>query len=83
MDISCFDLTVASSNKNNKYNNKNFENMCAMLQKIMEYLAQSKRYPGRIFIKFERNESSFEILFYVCSIRIFTKFLVDPYYERS
>ena len=32
-----------------------------MLQKIMEYLNTIKRYSGRIFMKFERDEGSFEI----------------------
>ena len=31
-----------------------------MLQKIIEYLNIIKRYSGRIFIKFERDEGSFE-----------------------
>ena len=60
---------------------ENFDNVCVMLQKTMEYLNTIKRYSGRLFIKFERDESSFENSFYVCSIRIFTKFLGDPYYE--
>ena len=32
-------------------------------------------------MKFERDEDSCEISFCVCSIRFFTKFLGDPYYE--
>ena len=32
-------------------------------------------------MKFERDEVSSEILFHVCSIRVFTKFSDDPYYE--
>ena len=32
-------------------------------------------------MKFERDEGSFEILLCVCSIRVFTKFSGDPYYE--
>ena len=32
-------------------------------------------------MKFERVEGSFGISFYVFSVRIFTKFLGDPYYE--
>ena len=32
-------------------------------------------------MKFERDEGSFEISLCVCSIRVFTKFLGDPYYE--
>ena len=53
---------------------ENFNNVCVMLQKIMEYLNTIKRYPGRIFVKFEKDEGSFEISFCVHSIRIFTKF---------
>ena len=34
-----------------------------MLQKIMEYLNTIKRHPGRIFMKFEKDEGSFEISF--------------------
>ena len=41
---------------------ENFENVSVMLQKIIEYLIAIKRYSGRIFIKFERDEGSFEIL---------------------
>ena len=37
---------------------ENFENVCVMLQKIIEYLNTIKRYSGRIFIKFERNKGS-------------------------
>ena len=37
-----------------------------------------KRYSGRIFIRFERDEGSLEISLCVCSIRIFTKFWVIP-----
>ena len=32
-------------------------------------------------MKFERDEGSFKILLCVHSIRVFTKFLNDPYYE--
>ena len=32
-------------------------------------------------MKFERDEGSFEISLYVCSIRVFTKFSGNPYYE--
>ena len=32
-------------------------------------------------MKFERDEGSFEISLCVCSIRVFTKFSGDPYYE--
>ena len=32
-------------------------------------------------MKFERDEGSFEISLRVCSIRVFTKFSGDPYYE--
>ena len=52
-----------------------------MLQKIIEYLNTIERYSGRIFIKFERDKGSFEILLCVHSIRVFTKFSGDPYYE--
>ena len=52
-----------------------------MLQKIKEYLNTINRYPDGIFIKFKRVEGSFEISLCVSSIRIFTKFLDDPYYE--
>ena len=41
---------------------------CVMLQKIMEYLNTIKRHPGRISMKFEKDEGSFEISFCVCSI---------------
>ena len=34
---------------------ENFENICVMLQKIIEYLNTIKRYSGRIFKKFERD----------------------------
>ena len=50
-----------------------------MLQKIIEYLNTIKSYSGKIFIKFERDKGSFEIKFCVRSIRVFTKFLGDPY----
>ena len=40
----------------------------------MEYLNTIKRHPGRIFIKFEKDEGGFEILFCVHSIKIFTNF---------
>ena len=55
---------------------KNFESVCVMLQEIMGYLNTIKRYPARIFMKFETYEfkGSFEISFCVCSIRNFTKF---------
>ena len=32
-------------------------------------------------MKFERDEGSSEISLHVCSIRVFTKFSGDPYYE--
>ena len=54
---------------------------CVMLQKIMEYLNTTKRHPGKIFMKFQRDEGNCVILFCVCSSRVFTKFLGDPYYE--
>ena len=39
---------------------ENFENVCEMLQKIIEYLNTIKRYSNRILIiKFERDEGSF------------------------
>ena len=57
-----------------------WKHVCVVFQN-KEYLNTIKRYPGRSFIKFERNESSFEISFCVRSIRIFTKFPDDPYYE--
>ena len=60
---------------------ENFENVCVMLQKITEYSNTIKRYSDRIFIKFGRHEGSHEILLYVHSIRVFTKFLGDPYYD--
>ena len=34
---------------------ENFENVCVMFQEIIGYLSTIKRYPGRIFIKFERD----------------------------
>ena len=52
-----------------------------MLKKIMEYLNTTKRYPGKIFMKFEEDERSCEISFCVCSIRVFTKFSDDSYSE--
>ena len=57
---------------------ENFENVSVMLQKIIEYLIAIKRYSGRIFIKFERDEGSFEISLCVHSIRVLTKFWVIP-----
>ena len=60
---------------------ENFKNVCAMFQKIIEYLTTIKRYSGRIFITFERDDGSFEILLCVRSIRVFTKFSGDPYYK--
>ena len=56
---------------------ENFENVCVMLQKVIEYLNTIKRYSGRIFIKFDRDEGSFEVSLCVRSIRVFTKFLGD------
>ena len=55
-----------------------FENVWVMLQKTKECLNTIKIYPGRIFIKFERVEGSFEILFCMHSTGIFTKFRVIP-----
>ena len=52
-----------------------------MLQIIIEQLNTIERYSGRIFIKFERDEGSFETSLCVCSVRVFTKFSGDPYYE--
>ena len=52
-----------------------------MLHKIIEYLNTIKRYSGRIFIKFERDEGGFEISLCVGSIRVFGNFSDDPYYE--
>ena len=60
---------------------ENFENLCVMLQIIIEQLSTIKRYSSRSFIKFERDEGSFEIAVCVCSVSVFTKFLDDPYYE--
>ena len=40
----------------------------------------NQRYSGRNFIKFERDKGSLKF-HSVCSIRIFTKFSGDPYYE--
>ena len=60
---------------------ENFENIYVILQKTIEYLNTIKRYSGRLFIKFERNKGSFEISFSWRSIKIFTNFLVDLYYE--
>ena len=59
---------------------ENFESVCVMLQEIMGYLNTIKRYPARIFMKFETDEfkGSFEISFCVCSIRIYTKFWAIP-----
>ena len=69
-------MTVAFSNKNSSYivirrwrnlsllqSAENFENVCVMLQKIIEYLTAIKIYSVRIVIKFERDEGSFEIPF--------------------
>ena len=53
-----------------------------MLQKTKECLNTIKRYLGRIFMKFERDECSLEISFCVRSIRIFTLFSGDSYYEQ-
>ena len=52
-----------------------------MFQEIKAYLNTIKGHPGRIFMKFERDEGSFKISFCVRSIRIFAKFSGDPYYE--
>ena len=52
-----------------------------MLQIIIEYLNTIKRYSGQTFIKFERDKDCYKISFCVHSIRIFTKFSGDPYYE--
>ena len=52
-----------------------------MLQIVIEWLNTIKRYSGKISIKFERDEGSFEILLCVYSIRVFAKFSGDPYYE--
>ena len=49
---------------------KIFENVCVMLQNIIEYLNIIKMYSGMIFIKFERDEGSFEISLCVRSIRV-------------
>ena len=35
---------------------ENFKNIFVMFQEIMGYLNMIKRYPGRIFMKFERDE---------------------------
>ena len=40
-----------------------------------------KRYSSRIIIKFERDKGSLEISLCVCSVRVFTKFSGNPYYE--
>ena len=40
---------------------ENFENVCVTVQKLIEYLNTVERYSGRIFIKFKRDEGSFEI----------------------
>ena len=55
-----------------------FESTWVMLQKIKECINAIKRYPGRIFKKFETVESSFEILF---CVHLITKLSGDPYYE--
>ena len=60
---------------------ENFENICVILQIIIECLNTIKRYSGRIFINFERDKGSFEISLCVHSIRVFTKFSGDPCYE--
>ena len=60
---------------------ENFENVCVTVQKLIEYLNTVERYSGRIFIKFKRDEGSFEISLCLCSIRVFIKFSGDPYYE--
>ena len=60
------------------HSTENFKNVCVMFQKIIEYLNTITRYPGRSFIKFERDESSLKFHFvYVLS----AKFLGNPYYE--
>ena len=82
----CTRLQITCASNNNKRNlgfsqsAENFESVCVMLQEIMGYLNTIKRYPARIFMKFEIDEfkGSFEISFCVCSIRIFTKFWVIP-----
>ena len=48
------------------------------LRKSREYLNTIKRYFGKVFIKFERVEDSFENSFGVRSIRIFTSFRAIP-----
>ena len=57
---------------------KIFGNISVMLKKIREYLNTIKRYFGRVFIKFERVEGSFENSFGVHSISIFTSFRAIP-----
>ena len=59
--------------RNPGFSQRSNENVYVMLQKVVECLNTIKRYSGRIFIKFERNESSFVIL------GVFTKFSGDPY----
>ena len=44
-----------------------------MFQDTMAYLHTIKGHSGRIFIKFERNEDGFKVLFCVCSIGVFAK----------
>ena len=47
----------------------------------MGYLNRIKRYLGKIFMKFERDEGSFIISFSLHFIKIFTRFSSDSYYE--
>ena len=52
-----------------------------MFQEIMGYLNRIKRYLGRIFMKFERDEGSFKISFSVHFIKIFARFSGNSYYK--
>ena len=63
---------------------ENFENICVMLQKFMEYLNTIKKYPGSPVAGFlwSLKEITVVLKFHcMCSVRIFTRFLRYPYYE--
>ena len=61
--------------RNLAFSQRSDDNVCVMPQKVIECLNTIKRHSGRIFIKFERSEGSFEIL------GVFTKFSGTSYYE--
>ena len=43
---------------------ENFEKVCVMLQKIIEYLNTNKGYSNKIFIKFEKDEGYMVLKFH-------------------